>query len=665
MGCGASSDKKKSEKPAENSGTNNTGNSSETAQKSENHTADHSKPEKEEEPVRYERKRRAGVSAEPVKEDDLDDDTPLPVIVKNDEAKNRIRKAIAHNLLFKHLNESQLVQMIDAMFEVRKAAGEKIIRQGDAGDEVDNFYVVEEGVCDILISRDGKEKNVGEIKPGGSFGELALMYQCPRAATVVAKTDVVLWAVDRHTFRRVLLVSILQRRRMFEEFLSTVPLLDAMSSYETSNLCDALQIETYPAHAIIYSEGDKGDRFFMIEEGAVEVTRGGKTISELSRGECFGEVVLLTSKPYDATVKAKVADTKLAWIDRDSFNDLLGPCIDMLKRNMGLYRSLKQSDAYGKALAEEEQSGDKSHPGAATPDAGGAGRKRRQGVSSEALVADDKFVPTVVPKNQDQISRIRHAIASNFLFSSLTEDLLKPVIDAMFEVKKHKGDVVMKQGDEGDNFYILEDGECEFWINEKKVGKNVQAGGSFGELALMYNTPRAATVRVSSPKALLWGVDRQTFRQLVLTSTLKKRRQYEEFLSQCEFLETLVPYEKSTLADALISHDYKTNDIIIKQGDENSDTFYILAEGQAEVTKTGEDGKTEHVKTLKPGDYFGEIALLETRPRAATVTAKTPVTVLSLERDAFFRLLGPIEDILRRNLSKYDEKLEHLKKEDH
>ncbi len=85
------------------------------------------------------------------------------------------------------------------------------------------------------------------------------MYQTPRAATVKAKESAILWAVDRKTFRRVLLVSILQRRKMFEEFLSSVPLLDAMSSYETSNLCDALRSRTLVSGDTVYKEGEPGE----------------------------------------------------------------------------------------------------------------------------------------------------------------------------------------------------------------------------------------------------------------------------------------------------------------------------------------------------------------------------------------------------------------------
>ena len=61
---------------------------------------------------------------------------------------------------------------------------------------------------------------VTTIGEGGSFGELALIYGTPRAATVRAKTDVKLWGIDRDSYRRILMGSTIRKRKMYEEFLS-------------------------------------------------------------------------------------------------------------------------------------------------------------------------------------------------------------------------------------------------------------------------------------------------------------------------------------------------------------------------------------------------------------------------------------------------------------
>lgn len=65
---------------------------------------------------------------------------------------------------------------------------------------------------------------VTTIGDGGSFGELALIYGTPRAATVKAKSDCKLWAIDRDTYRRILMGSTIRKRKLYEEFLNKVSL---------------------------------------------------------------------------------------------------------------------------------------------------------------------------------------------------------------------------------------------------------------------------------------------------------------------------------------------------------------------------------------------------------------------------------------------------------
>ena len=101
------------------------------------------------------------------------------------------------------------------------AKGDIVIKQGDEGD---NFYVVDSGSFDIYqdVPAEGAaegdasapkvHKSLGRVGHGGSFGELALMYGCPRQATVQAAEDSVLWALDRLTFRHILVSATMNQR---------------------------------------------------------------------------------------------------------------------------------------------------------------------------------------------------------------------------------------------------------------------------------------------------------------------------------------------------------------------------------------------------------------------------------------------------------------------
>jgi cAMP-dependent protein kinase regulator len=101
--------------------------------------------------------------------------------------------------MFKSLDQAQLEVMVGAMTSVHVQSGDQVIRQGDAGDL---FYVVDSGEFEVYVASAGaSDTKVMDVMNGGSFGELALMYGSPRAATVRAVSDGRLWALDRTTFR--------------------------------------------------------------------------------------------------------------------------------------------------------------------------------------------------------------------------------------------------------------------------------------------------------------------------------------------------------------------------------------------------------------------------------------------------------------------------------
>jgi hypothetical protein len=120
------------------------------------------------------------------------------------------------------------------------------------------------------------------------------------------------------------------------------------------------------------------------------------------------------------------------------------------------------------------------------------------------------FEKVIHPKSAEERRHISEIVSDNILFKSLDEKQHEILLDAMFPKEFEAGDVIIKQGDDGDNYYILDTGVCEVYKDGVHVLTCTESM-SFGELALMYNAPRAATVKAKE-KSKVWALDRQTFK---------------------------------------------------------------------------------------------------------------------------------------------------------
>ncbi len=265
---------------------------------------------------------------------------------------------------------------------------------------------------------------------------------------------------------------------------------------------------------------------------------------------------------------------------------------------------------------------------------------RRTSVSAESIAVDsnnDEPLP-VYAKAEDQICRIKAATKNHFLFRDLDEEQETGVLNAMQEKKVLENEIVIRQGDVGEYFYVVESGALNVYIRPEplppgwlqqpniatsnpeekftqskfhpELGKMVQecrAGACFGELALMYGHPRAASV-LAIERSTLWSLDRITFRTIILKAAHRKRTMYEQFLSTVTLLSSLDPPERSKIADALVSSIYADGEAVVRQG-EMGDTFFFIEEGEASVTKAqqSENGGVCEIKVghLKKGEYFG------------------------------------------------------------
>ncbi|KAJ1438349.1 cyclic nucleotide-binding-like protein [Ochromonadaceae sp. CCMP2298] len=263
---------------------------------------------------------------------------------------------------------------------------------------------------------------------------------------------------------------------------------------------------------------------------------------------------------------------------------------------------------------------------------------------------------TNIPKSPEVTETLLKVVGKSPLLRTLDNEQKDLIVKAFSgPLTKPAGEDVIVQGDIGDIFYLVEAGEVDVYIKkggaeEAKV-HTYKAGDAFGELAIMYNAPRAATCRVSK-EAKLWALDRVSFKVIVVAAAMQKRETYKAFLTGVPILESLNEMEVLTLADSLAEETYQDGATICTQGEEGN-YFYIVKDGEAECTQADASGAQKVVASLKSGNYFGEIALLTSKPRQATVKAKGLLKVLAIDRATFTRVFGDLDELLKRNMQAY------------
>ena len=272
-------------------------------------------------------------------------------------------------------------------------------------------------------------------------------------------------------------------------------------------------------------------------------------------------------------------------------------------------------------------------------------------------------------KTQETERILTETLKKHFLFSKLSDHDLKEILDSMEQHDFVKDEVVIQEGDAGDDFYVIEDGCFDIFIEGTKLDVTLGNGegpGYFGDLALISNQPRNASI-VANRDSKIWSLSRQFFRAAQVTSSSKQSRGLEEFLLKIDLFKKLDAPTLASLARSFVKQTYLDDEIIIRQGDIGME-FFVLHEGEAKVTKTDDNGDEKQVfyylkygkgpnkakilesldkmtedekKNLNP-NLFGERALIKKEPRAANIRAVGPVECLVLSSRDFDQLLGPI-----------------------
>jgi HlyB family type I secretion system ABC transporter len=244
-------------------------------------------------------------------------------------------------------------------------------------------------------------------------------------------------------------------------------------------------------------------------------------------------------------------------------------------------------------------------------------------------------------------------------------------IEPLLEEEHYEfGDVIVKQDDPADSFYVLTRGRARA-VKIKPDGEEIplgvlKPGDSFGEAALSEGGTRNATVRCSTAVDVL-RIDRDDFLQLVrripdlkqYVETTGRNRALQSFLYQFSNFGRLPTPVLRSMIDKLKPVTFEKGNLIIRQGDD-AGPLYILQKGRARAF-SGVDGGERNLAFYREGDFFGELSILNGSPRAASVEAFTDCELLSLEPRSVRELrrrFPEFDKLLGERLSLYQAKTE-------
>jgi serine/threonine protein phosphatase PrpC/CRP-like cAMP-binding protein len=212
---------------------------------------------------------------------------------KTPEEKGRIAEAIRASVMFQNISDEQREMIFGVMEPITVKKGSWVIKQGTVGDR---FYIVDNGRFEVRIVPDGENDaegtggNVVHVYEGShekhahpSFGELALMYSAPRAASIIAQTDGHIWALHRYAFRQVLAQQ--SGRQDLSSVLKKIGIFKSCKTEDINNLAAAMDEVTFGRGEMIIEQGRAGEAMYIIQKGSC-----GKSASPQQSTPCFANI---------------------------------------------------------------------------------------------------------------------------------------------------------------------------------------------------------------------------------------------------------------------------------------------------------------------------------------------------------------------------------------
>ncbi len=500
--------------------------------------------------------------------------------------------------LFAGLTEEERAVIVRRMRLQHFAAHEIIYAEDDASTAL---YLIEHGGVRLSVG----PVSLATLGAGATFGESGVFLGRRRAVSAEATNDTDAWALTSDDLEQIIQEHpaiglklsrnfgsrIIQvEKHLIRNRLRPAKAFQGLTDGELQALAAHLELLDVEAGRVIYQAGEANDGFFVLENGEVRL-RSDDGERALKPGDVFGLMATLANKPYAETAVAK-SDATLWKLNREAFETLAA-----------------------------EQPEFAPHLSA--------------GLQAPLPVSDEELA----------MERLR-ALP---LFANLDDNTLRAVTQRLIVRPVAAGDIVYKEGDVGDALYLVDKGRIEIVGSVSRKGQvlaRINAGGFFGEMALLTGKPRSTGARAAE-NTVLWALYRSDFEELVnaypaigqaLSQVLKDRLGaaghafVEKHLRLIGLFSGLSVEQLEDVAERLLPARYRAGDIIYKAG-APANRVHIIEKGVVELRRA------EDVLTLRDGDFFGEEAILSGEPHLETAFAKTDGEFWELTREELEALI--------------------------
>lgn len=515
---------------------------------------------------------------------------------------NFIQLALSKHFVFTNLTDEQRDLVIRHMKYYSLEPNEIVFRQGSPGS---TFFIVVSGKLEVLVN----DERVNFLRPQDSFGEVALIHDKPRTATVKTLEGTTLWGLDRKTFRSTLDQLNAQDYAENRKLIESIPVFKILNNAQLESLISSVSISMYAPGKVIMNEGETGDLLYIIKQGSVVCSQGNTKGRTLEKGDYFGEKALLGKNNIRTATIMASENVKCLTIGRNDLTTLFGTSLQLIVHKNS-ERIAFEKNSYLKRLTKRQyenlinstefknlQSSEKViSEGSPKSDSiiiilkGSLKDSSNSivystydmiGVEETILNQSTCFESDIFANEEVDLGYIRsqgffEAIGGDYekvtksnetlnllkkltLFRNLSEEQFDCLLSLLRLEEFPPNSPIFNENDPGESLYLIKEGVVDILKNNKIV-RTIAENDYFGERSLLIENFRTASVKAKS-HVVCWVLYKSDFLGLLddnLKTLLFKRIQLQDDSIQLSDLHIIKPIGKGTFGNVfLVAHKTK------------------------------------------------------------------------------------------------------------